>query len=120
MNDQIEHVKVRVLPDGRMTRKDAAAYLGHAQKTLAMWQLNGKGPVSVKVGGKRFYFKSTLDAFINEELESDEALRKTLGIRIISSVKERVRLNTMEFNIRTFNCLNHGYTCIHGTGAGIG
>ena len=60
----IERVQVRVLPDGRMSRKDAAKYLGRAEKTLAMWNLEGKGPKSVLVGGRRFYFKDVLDAFI--------------------------------------------------------
>ncbi len=60
----VDQVKVRILPDGRMTRKDAAAYLGRKSKTLAMWQLEGKGPQSVKVGGRRFYFKAVLDAYI--------------------------------------------------------
>ena len=62
--DAIDRVRVRVLPDGRMTRPDAARYLGHTPKTLAMWQLQGKGPRSVLVGGRRFYFKADLDAFI--------------------------------------------------------
>jgi len=60
----IEHVKVRILPDGRMARGDAALYLGHQPKTLAMWALQGKGPRSLKVGGRVFYFKEDLDAFI--------------------------------------------------------
>ena len=60
----IEHVKVRILPDGRMARGDAALYLGHQPKTLAMWALQGKGPRFVKVGGRVFYFKDDLDAFI--------------------------------------------------------
>jgi Helix-turn-helix domain len=47
-----------------MTRKDAARYLGHQPKTLAMWALLGKGPPSIKVGGRIFYFKADLDAFI--------------------------------------------------------
>jgi hypothetical protein len=63
----VEQVRVRVLPDGRMSRKDAAAYLGRAEKTLAMWALEGKGPRSVLVGGRRFYFKESLDAFIRGE-----------------------------------------------------
>ena len=42
--ETIDRVRVRILPDGRMTREDAARYLGHATKTLAMWQLQGKGP----------------------------------------------------------------------------
>ncbi len=63
----IEQVRVRVLPDGRLTRKDAAKYLGRAEKTLAMWEMERKGPPSVLVGGRRFYFKDALDAFIRGE-----------------------------------------------------
>ena len=59
-----DQVRVRILPDGRMDRENAAKYLGNAVKTLAMWELEGKGPKSLLVGGRRFYFKSTLDAFI--------------------------------------------------------
>ncbi len=63
----IEQIRVRVLPDGRLTRKDAAKYLGRAEKTLAMWEMEKKGPPSVLVGGRRFYFKDALDAFIRGE-----------------------------------------------------
>ncbi len=63
----VEHVHVRILPDGRMTRRDAARYLGMKPKTLAMWQLAGKGPRSCLVGGRRFYFQEKLDAFIRGE-----------------------------------------------------
>jgi len=65
--DIIEQVRVRVLPDGRLTRSDAARYLGYAEKTLAMWALQGKGPPSVKAGGRRFYFKTDLDRFVRGE-----------------------------------------------------
>ncbi len=62
---QIEYVKVRVLPDGRMTRSDAAKYLGVAVKTVAMWDLEDPTKLgSIKVGGRRFYFIGRLDAFI--------------------------------------------------------
>ncbi len=60
----IEQVRVRVLPDGRMTLKDTAAYIGRKPKTLAMWAVEGKGPKSVLVGGRRFYYKAAVDAFI--------------------------------------------------------
>ena len=63
----IEQVRVRVLPDGRMSRKNAAVYLGNAEKTLATWETEGKGPRSVLVGGRRFYFKDDLDSFIRGE-----------------------------------------------------
>jgi hypothetical protein len=64
----IEQVRVRVLPYGRMTRKDAARYLGRAEKTLAMWDLEDPAKLAgVKVGGRRFYYKDRLDAFIRGE-----------------------------------------------------
>jgi hypothetical protein len=62
----IERVRVRVLPDGRMSREDAARYLGHKPKTLAQWQVNGKGPCSVRVAGRVFYFRDELDRFIHD------------------------------------------------------
>ncbi len=67
LTHSVEHVAVRILPDGRLTREDAARYLGMKPKTLAMWQLQGKGPTSVRVGGRRFYFQADLDAFIRGE-----------------------------------------------------
>ena len=65
LNYHIDTVPIRVLPDGRMTREDAAAYLGLKPKTLAMWAMEGKGPHICRVGGRCFYFKDELDAFIS-------------------------------------------------------
>jgi hypothetical protein len=62
--DGHDEIRVRVLPDGRMDRENAAQYLGHQPKTLAMWAYQGKGPRSVKVGGRVFYFRKDLDEFI--------------------------------------------------------
>ncbi len=66
-NVAVETPRVRVLPDGRMTREDAATYLGVKPKTLAMWAMAGKGPRSVLVGGRRFYFRTELEAFVRGE-----------------------------------------------------
>ncbi len=64
----IERVKVRVLADGRMTRRDAAKYLGIAVKTVAMWDLEDPTKLGgFKVGGRRFYYKDRLDAVIRGE-----------------------------------------------------
>ena len=64
----IERVKVRVLPDGRMTRRNAAKYLGIAVKTVAMWDLENPAKLgSVKVGGRRFYYINRLDQVIRGE-----------------------------------------------------
>ena len=61
---EMEEVRCRVLPDGRMSREDAARYLGLTPKTLAMWAMEGKGPEPVRVGGRVFYFRDALDRFI--------------------------------------------------------
>ena len=58
---------VRVLPDGRMNRENAALYLGLKAKTLAMWAMDGKGPRMKKIGSRCFYFKKDLDDFIAGE-----------------------------------------------------
>jgi hypothetical protein len=62
----LDVVRVRVLPDGRMDRRNAARYLGHAEKTLAQWAITGKGPRSVKVSGRVFYFQHDLDEFVRQ------------------------------------------------------
>ena len=63
----VDQVRVRVLPDGRLTRRDAARYLGVAVKTLAMWAIDGRKPKVHRVGGRCFYYKDDLDAFIHSE-----------------------------------------------------
>jgi hypothetical protein len=67
INRGIEEVVVQVLPDGRLSAANAARYLGHAEKTLAMWRLRGIGPAWRKVGGRVFYFRRDLDRFIAGE-----------------------------------------------------
>ncbi|WP_338331169.1 helix-turn-helix transcriptional regulator [Rhizorhapis sp. SPR117] len=52
---------------GRLSRNDAATYLGFAPKTLAEWQRLGMGPPSHKVGGRRFYRVVDLNAYIRGE-----------------------------------------------------
>lgn len=53
--DGAEHVRVRVLPDGRVSRRDAALILGRTAKTLAMWKVRGWGPRPIIVGGRVFH-----------------------------------------------------------------
>jgi hypothetical protein len=60
---QIDEVRVRVLPDGRISRADAAAFLGLRPKTLADWKCRGLGPQPVRVGGRVFYRLADLEAF---------------------------------------------------------
>ena len=61
---ELEAVRVRVLPGGRMDSNNAAKYLNRAPKTLAMWRMQGIGPEWSKCGGRVFYSKDALDAFI--------------------------------------------------------
>ena len=60
----IEQISVSVLPDGRMSRNQTARYLGLAPQTLASWASRGFGPQPIKLGGKVFYRRADVDAFI--------------------------------------------------------
>ena len=48
-------MNVQITPDGRVSRREAARYLGFQPKTLAEWHRLGIGPDSFMVGGRRFY-----------------------------------------------------------------
>jgi len=61
---EIEPVRVRVLPNGNMDSNNAAKYVNRAPKTLAMWRMDGVGPAWTKVGGRVFYNKEALDAYM--------------------------------------------------------
>lgn len=63
---RLDQVRIRVLPDGRVTRKDSAIYLGVSPKTMAMWLTKGRGPASILVGGRRFHFLEELDRYVAE------------------------------------------------------
>jgi len=60
----IDEVSVRVLPDGRVSRAEAAKFLGFTPKTLTQWSWEGRGPLPLKVGGRVFYRLEDLEAFI--------------------------------------------------------
>jgi hypothetical protein len=67
VSDSMEQIRVRVLPDGRLSRADAAAFLGRAPKTLAMWAMEGRGPQAIRVGGRCFYRLEELRQFASGE-----------------------------------------------------
>lgn len=58
---------VKFTPDGRLSRRDAASYLGMSAKTLANYAYRGLGPRCGKVGGRVFYYLEDLDAYIARE-----------------------------------------------------
>jgi hypothetical protein len=51
----VETVRVRVLPDGRVSRANAALIFGRSPKTLAEWRSKGWGPRPIEVGGRIFH-----------------------------------------------------------------
>ena len=63
MEINIEMIRVQVLPDGRLDRKNAAKYLGLSVKTLAMHAVHGTGPRFIK-RGRVFYFRDDLDQWL--------------------------------------------------------
>lgn len=60
----IEDVVVRVYPDGRVARRDAAAFLGLQVKTLANWASVSHGPRAMRIGNRVFYRFADLEAFV--------------------------------------------------------
>lgn len=73
------HMNLFVFPDGRMDRKNTARYLGCAPKTLADWATKGIGPEYRLVGGRVFYFKAALDAWIGAQSASPSSNRQRPG-----------------------------------------
>jgi hypothetical protein len=63
-NAAVDQVRVRILPDGRMRRPDAARYIGVSEKTLANMRTRGEGPPPTRILGRIFYYRSDLDRFI--------------------------------------------------------
>lgn len=55
---------IRMFPDGRMDGRNAAAYLGLTVKALAIMRSLGNGPAFFKLGGKCFYMREDLDAWV--------------------------------------------------------
>jgi hypothetical protein len=60
-----KQVEVLILPDGRVDTKNAAAFLGLSEKTLAMKRSSGTGPKYLK-RGRIFYFVEDLKSWIKD------------------------------------------------------
>lgn len=63
MGEYVRQVEIMVFPDGRLDTKNAAAYLGLSEKTLAMMRCQGTGPRFIK-RGRVFYYQEDLDAWL--------------------------------------------------------
>ena len=77
MANQVQVKEVVMFPDGRMDVKNAAAYTGLSEKTLAMMRCEGTGPQFIK-RGRVFYFKEDLDAWLQADrvISTAQAARK--------------------------------------------
>jgi excisionase family DNA binding protein len=65
MNEQQQNNLSARFPSELLSRKEAAAYLGVAEITLAIWKSTGRYSLpSYKIGRLVKYKKSDLDAFI--------------------------------------------------------
>lgn len=63
--ENVDISRVVATPDGRVSRVEAAKFLGFKPKTLAEWHRKGSGPKSVLVGGRRFYALSDLERYVS-------------------------------------------------------
>jgi hypothetical protein len=54
-------------PDGRLSRREAAKFVGVASRTLANWKCRGVGPSQTKVGGRVFYRLADLETFVTDQ-----------------------------------------------------
>lgn len=61
----VKQVEVLVRPDGRVDSKNAAAFIGLSEKTLAMMRCHGTGPKYLK-RGRIFYFVHDLETWIKD------------------------------------------------------
>lgn len=61
-----EAIDAKAPQDYLHTIEEAAEYLRTSVSTLRYWQQLGKGPKSFKLGVRRLYRQSELDAFIQQ------------------------------------------------------
>ncbi len=74
-------IEIQLFPDGRMDCKNASAYLGLAEKTLAMMRCSGTGPMFIKKG-RIFYYQEDLDTWLAADGKSiSTAQQKLVGAK---------------------------------------
>ena len=75
--DEATQLELFRFPDGRLSAKDAASYVGLSSKTLAMMRCRGDGPPFVK-RGKVFYYEQDLKDWMQAVLAKSTAQSRTL------------------------------------------
>jgi hypothetical protein len=92
MTIHVTIIEVRMLPDGRMDRKNAGLYLGKSAKGLAMDACKGTGPRFVKLGGRAWYFKSDLEEWKRQNGAVSAAAAATIAIaNIVGRRRNRIK-----------------------------
>lgn len=64
MENQVQVKEVVMFPDGRLDVKNAASYLGFAEKTLAMMRCEGTGPKFIKRGEYSISVTTWMSGFV--------------------------------------------------------
>jgi hypothetical protein len=67
----VDHVRVRVLPGGRVDGANAAKFLNRAEKTLANWRTYGRGPAYHQIEGRVFYYLTDLQRIVSTSVRTD-------------------------------------------------
>lgn len=57
--------KAETEPD-LLTKKQTAARIGVSERTLDRWALDGEGPPRRRVGGRCYYVRTKLEAWLEE------------------------------------------------------
>jgi hypothetical protein len=73
INLQPASPEVRIYPDGRLDGRNASAYLGLSEKTLACMRSTGDGPEFIKLGKRCFYQRETLDSWVQSRRATSTA-----------------------------------------------
>ena len=60
----VEHVRVLVLPSGKVDRRNAARAVGRSEKTLCEWARHGIGPRPQNIAGRIFYDWADVQSFM--------------------------------------------------------
>ena len=59
----LDNRTVTVRPDGRVSRRESAEFLGVSPSTMAWWAWKGIGPRPLKTGGRAYYLIDDLRRF---------------------------------------------------------
>lgn len=62
-------IEIATNPD-LITAADTSAYLGVNNKTLIRWSNEGRGPTRARIGGRAYYFKPEVQAWVENKFNA--------------------------------------------------